>query len=194
MNDDVDLQEVRNMWTTQSIDMSAIDIDALRQRASRFQRRIALRNVREYVAAAIVVSVFGWVAVTGTSWISKAGALAVMAGSIYTMYQLHRRGSAEAFDATSGSASCVQFHVATLERQRTALQNVWKWYLAPVAPGVVLFVLGLTIQKPDAWIRGAATIGLCALVFYGIHRLNRRAAEHLEHEIAELRHGLGEPR
>lgn len=187
MTDERPMEEVCNLWTNQPAEAAPLAIESLERRASAVQGAIAMRNLREYLAGAVVIVIFGWYAFDASFWVVQLAAVTVIAGCAYTMLELHRRAAREAIEPADPAVSCVAFHCAALERQRAALHDVWKWYLAPLVPGIVLFALAVALERPGAWMAASVTLALCAGVFYGIHRLNRRAAAELQREIESLR-------
>jgi hypothetical protein len=81
-------------------------------------------------------------------------------------------------------------HRRQLERQRDLLAGIWRWYLGPLVPGLVLFAVSLPFEQsrsgPRAWIGTAVVLSIGAAVFVGIARLNRMAARQLQRKIDAL--------
>ena len=59
MSDSSPDRELRALWQSQPSSASTISLEQLRERARRHERIIRRRNLREYVAAALVVVGFG---------------------------------------------------------------------------------------------------------------------------------------
>ena len=49
------MDDPRNLWQTQEVEEMRISVEELRAKAAKFNGRIRWRNVREYVAALIVI-------------------------------------------------------------------------------------------------------------------------------------------
>jgi hypothetical protein len=181
-----DLGEV---WRRQKVEHTQMTIDELRERASKFRRRILFRNFREYAAIAVVLAFFAFSMGKYTT-LMRVGAGLVIAGMLYVAYQLHRRGSTKAVAADLAPASCLDSHRQELERQRDLLMGIWSWYLGPMIPGLVLLMVGVGMANPGhlkhAWLFEALYSAAVALVFYFVARLNRRAAHRLQRQIDEL--------
>lgn len=169
--------------------MSLADIHA---RAETFQSRIRTRNWIEYIAAAFVIAGFVWIAAAMPSPIIQAGAVLVALGAAYVCWKLYQVGRAASQAELDAAQSLTDFHRAELVRQRDALRTVWRWYLAPFAPGVLVFLAGVSFEPAlEAPLAAKATIfatGLAfqAALFAAVAWLNAMAVKKLEKEIAAL--------
>lgn len=167
--------------------MSLADIH---DRAERFQTRIRWRNAIEHMAGVIVVFAFGAIALATPDLGIRAGVALIIAGVGYISWQLVKR--AGAMTKPEGQ-TWVEFHRAELVRQQKALSSVWSWYLGPLLPGVVVFILATAFSPIDnslPLVARLAVLGMAimwiALVFGGVAWINARAARKLEAEIAAL--------
>jgi hypothetical protein len=170
--------------------MSLADIHL---RAQRFQSRIRTRNIIEYVAAGSVAAFFIWLTATVPVLIVQAGAVLIVLGALYVCWRLYRLArAATGAELASGAQSWVAFHRAELVRQREALRAVWSWYLAPFAPGMLLFLAGVSFTEanpapfPERLAVFLSGLGLMAAVFAVIVLLNAVAVKKLDAEIAAL--------
>ena len=179
--------DMRQVWQNQSVNPIQMSLDEIRKKAEKFQRRVRWRNIREYLGAVLVVAIFGSFFWRYDSMLPCIGSALVIAGTLYMMYQLHKRGSAKIVPADLASRTCLDFHRRELERQRDLLRDVWRWYLLPFVPGMVVFVVGLAIQHPAGrWATAGVGLAFCAIVFFLIGQLNRWAARKLQRQIDGL--------
>ena len=76
-----------------------------------------------------------------------------------------------------------------MERQRDVVKNVWRWYLAPLVPGFVVYTVAyaLAFRRPASWAGLALLDVIIAAVFFGVWKMNMRAARCLQRKIDELR-------
>ena len=82
----------------------------------------------------------------------------------------------------------MEFYRRELERQRDLLRDIWRWYLGPFIPGLVVFVWGSVRHvKGGQWVKAVPFGVLCVVFFWFVGRLNRRAADKLQRQIEELR-------
>jgi Flp pilus assembly protein TadB len=175
----------KNLWQSQNVEPIQMSLEELRRKAEEFQKTIRNRNLREYVAAAVVLVAFSWFL-----WrfpLLRLGCILILAGTLYVMYQLHTKGSAKVVPEALALDNCLAFHKRELERQRDLLRDVWKWYLLPFVPGLFAIVADPLLRLPPAsWLRVWPFILVCAAMFYLVWRLNKTAADKLQRQIDEL--------
>jgi hypothetical protein len=159
-------------------------LEAIRRANAEFERMIRRRNVREYIAAALV-TVFFSVNFVRTHLVgARVGYALILAGTVYVMHQLYKRGSAKSAPADANFAVYVDFHRRELERQGDLLRHIWSWYLGPLIPGMLVLMLsaGITHRRPQDLIAAALAVG----VFLAVARLNHKGARKLQRKIDEL--------
>ena len=158
----------------------------VRRKAHKFKKRISRRNRREYIAAAIVIAVCTGRIVFSNNLIANIGGGLLIAGILYIVHQIRKKGAAETMPAEAAFANCIAFYRSELERQRDLTGRVWSWYIGPVIPGIVVVYWGLAAAGDYTLVslgmRG--TVVILAFVFAGI--LNGRAARKLQGQIDAL--------
>jgi hypothetical protein len=183
-------EDMKNLWQSQPTEPPKIRPEDFRKKMNKFERRIFWRNVREYVAGAAVIAAFGYYEWKFRAVLVRIGSGLIIAGTLYVMYQLHRRASTRSAPADLGLSTCIEFHRKSLERQRDALRTVWSWYLLPFVPGLAVFVIGSMVSQWAAHghleIGSFVSPGIMAVIFFAVWRLNRRAAVRLQTRIDEL--------
>lgn len=194
--------EIRNdsdmtkVWKNQPVGLVEISLGEIHRRAQKFEKQVWWRNLREYVACAIVVASFGYLLSVSDSALIRTGCGLMIAGTLFVAYTLHKRGYARTVPAELVLHTCVDFHRKELQRQRNLLRGVWSWYLLPFVPGMIVFLIGLlqvTMEQPNASAHAGvivATFALtgvgCAIVFVGVGMLNQWGARKLQREIDTL--------
>jgi hypothetical protein len=180
------------LWTRQQQEPFTMTTAQLRQRATRFQSKIRTRNRIEYAAAALVIGVFAWMVFLIPEPMVRAGAGLIILGTLYVCWKLHTLAGARDAAGLDHAASLADFHRAALLRQRTALAAVWRWYLAPFVPGMLVFIGAVSFTPElDAPVIARLTLfgstaAPIAGVFGVIAWLNARAVKALDAEIAAL--------
>ena len=175
--------DIRNVWQNQPVENTPMPLEEIRRKARQFEKRITHRNLREYVGAAIGIAAYIYYFFKFDSPVVRAGCVLVIAGVLYVVVQLYKRASPGEMPADLAFTASLDFHRRELVRQRDLLRSVWRWYLGPLVPGLVVFAAGLTPP------RGAVAVinALPFLLIFGlIMWLNHRAAERLDRRIAEL--------
>jgi len=188
--------DMTDTWKNQPVEKVAISLDALRRKSQKLESRVVWRNLREYAASTIVIASFGYYIWKFPAPLVRLGCVLVIAGALFMVYTLHKRGAAKAVPAELAFRTCLEFHRRELERQRDLLRGVWTWYLLPFVPGLAVFLLGLyrwTMAQPNApahvrviMITFALVAAGCALVFAGVGKLNQWAARRIQREIDAL--------
>ena len=162
--------------------------EIIRKRATKFERRIWWRNVREYVASLIAVALLGYFFATSHGALFRITFALFIAGMVWIVVQLHRKGSAKSMPAGVDTLTSLRFYRAELERQRAVVSNVWSWYLAPLVPGFVVYTVGYAVSfpRPAAWAGLALMDVIVAALFFAVWKMNMRAARCLQRMIDEL--------
>lgn len=188
-----DHDPLQKLWTQQTPEPFTMSLTDVHLHAQRFQRRVHLRNTIEYVAAAFVVVFFGRIAATGPAPILQIGAALIVAGALYVCWHLYKFGrAATRSELDAGAQSWAKFHRAEIVRQRDALRTVWSWYLAPFAPGMLVFLAGVSFTEANPAPMAArlvvflVSLGIMAAVFAAIAWLNTQAVKKLDAQIAAL--------
>jgi hypothetical protein len=185
MPNDPNPTDPRHLWQNQEDERVTITLEDVRRRAARLQRRIYWRNLREYVAGMIVIGVFGASLWHYRGWQLVPSVLLIV-GTVYVLFQIHRRGSARSLPVEADLNASLEFHILELERQRDALRTVVLWYLLPFMPG---FVAEIVVSAADRGVsRPLIAFGVALpLMFIAIWKLNESGARKLDRRIRELR-------
>ena len=186
--------KLRALWQSMPADTVMISGEEMRRRAGEFEKRIRSRNGREYIASAIVVAIFCWYATFDLSTILWPIAnLTIVVATIYVAWSLHRKARAMASPDVGSVPSLIDFHRQALVRQRDALKTVWRWYVLPFAPGLVLWFVAVWIgqgQHAPRPMLFAIVLTLVALIVIlvgaGLIALNLLGAARLQRMIDDL--------
>jgi hypothetical protein len=181
------MTDPRNLWQTQEVEEMKFSVEELRAKAAKFQRRVQRRNLREYLAALIVIVWCGWGFWNMPQIVPRIAFAWLMAAAIFYTWYLHRWGSARPVPGDMGDARCISFYRRELQRQRDLVHSVWKWALGPTLPGLVLLAFYNFTSAPPA--KRGPQVGYMlgeAVFFAAVLWLNMRAARRLDRRIAEL--------
>jgi len=186
MNESPNNQTIKELWQCQPVEGTKMSVEEIRTRSAKFERKIAWRNVREYVAGGIAAGLFASFLVKSHDTFFQTACALMIAGLACMAYQLHRRASARSMPSDLGAANSLQFHRAELERQLDFLRRVWRWYLGPLIPGLVAFSLATSSADHHDILRITLVNSLFAFCLVLVWRLNVYAARCLQRRIDEL--------
>lgn len=187
-----DRDPLRDLWAGQETGGFAMPLEEVRRKARGFQKTIRRRNMMEYAASIFVLIVFGGVAAVVPDWGVRAGAGLIMLGTLYVVWKLHTMARAAGAAEMDAALSLTDFHKGELLRQRAALATVWRWYLMPFVPGMIVFLSAVSFAPDNpAPLAAKLTVlvfglGIVSAVFAGIAWLNERAVKALDAEIEAL--------
>jgi hypothetical protein len=186
MNEQFRDDGLQAMWQSQPREERVISLEQVRTHARRLDERVGRRNRREYIAAAVVVGVFGAVAWFAPSITVRSGAALLVAATVFIVNRLRVHGSARPLPAELADRSALDFHRAQLVRQRDLLQTVWLWYLLPLVPGMAMLLIGVARADPERMSRIVA-IGIgTGVLMIGGHVVNRRSAARIQQYLDRL--------
>ena len=178
--------QMKAIWKNQAVDRLDISLDRLRADAKKFHGRILIRNAAEYIASLLVVVAFGALFFHSRDvWVRASCALIVMA-TVFVVQYLYRHGSPREVSADAGLQNCLTFTRSELVRQRDLLRGVWRWYIAPFVPGMLVLLLAGGGRSPAKWVGVFLAIAVVSGVFVGVGFLNRLAARRLQNWIDAL--------
>jgi hypothetical protein len=179
-------RNLQTLWQSQPSSGRTMSLDEIRQHAARLEHRVARRNLREYVAAVLVVAAYGCGMWLIPSPLIRVGAVLIIAATALVVWRLHRWGRTQPLPSDLALKPALVFHRSQLERQRDGLNSVWRWYLLPFVPGLLVLVLGAALEPRIGPERAAGfALGTIAVMIGG-HVLNRRAAARLQRYIDRL--------
>jgi Flp pilus assembly protein TadB len=183
-------RSMKELWQSQSTEGVRMSVEQIQAVAGKFQRRIHWRNVREYVTAMFLVVFFSYEFFRGNDPVVRAGFGLLIAGIFYLIWHLLSKGSWRPLPEDAGLSSCIEFQRRQLEQQRDLVSSVWRWYLAPLAPGMAILLVAFYRANPGH-VKYPALIVLPEAIFFAVicvavARLNENAARRLQRQIDEL--------
>lgn len=192
----MNLDDVKRDWQSQpepgEPKMSETEIlNLVKARSTTFDRTITHRDRREAIAAAVVAVLFIPVLVHGP-WLSRAGAVIVLAAMVLIVGKLWRaRRTRVGEQADLSLKELLNAERAKIDRQIHLLKSVLSWYIIPPTIGVLMVDSGVT---GVSWFTLGYVAFVAALCFW-IYRINQRAVrnqllprrEELDRLIQQLR-------
>ncbi len=179
-------------WGSAAHDAQFSQARSCETRATRFERRIRVRNAIEYIAGALVALLFGGATIAALlrGEIAFAlGFLLVLAGTAAVLWNLHRRGA----NLERHPEDTCRAHLRRqYEHQRAALAAVPAWYIGPLLPGTLAIYATVTakVAEKAGWATALSGIAGPAAITFGLFAAialaNLWGARRLAREIAAL--------
>lgn len=188
-----DEKQILELWQSQPLSEKEIDMELVMKAASKFQRRIRIRNGLEYAAGGFVAVWAAHFALRAPAPpLEKAGMVLLGLGALVVVTVLRRRGHASGDPPLAApTGELLGWHRSELARQRDLLRSVPLWYLGPFVPGMLLTFFGRWQANPERAGELAISLGIVVLVFVGVAVLNLVAARKLDRKIRDLEQNAG---
>jgi len=179
---------VQKLWQDQPLEGIKMSAEEIRRRATKFEHKIRWRNIRETVASLFAVALLTYFFVTTPDSLKRLTFALFIAAMLWIVVALHRKGSAKKLPEGVDTLTGLRFYREELQRQYEVVKSIWWWYLAPMVPGFIVFSIGYALNhpRPGAWAVLAFMDAIIAGMFYGIWRMNMKAARCLRRMIDEL--------
>jgi hypothetical protein len=172
---------VQRLWRGQQAEGGPMPMEAIKRRATAFQRKWRTAQVIEYGAGVYVIGFSTVGAFRAERPLAAAGLGMLAAAAVFVLVHMHRHGWMGR--APADDAAAVDFYRGELVRRRDLLRSVWKWYLLPFAPGFLTVLAARVTETP---LEVLATIS-GALVLAGVLTwCNLQAAQRLQRELDAL--------
>ena len=198
-------EDLQSKW--QSLDPGArLNIDPkllfneVRRNHRSMETMLWRRDLNEMSAAAVVTVVFAFVAYWIREWsllLCAAGGLFI--GLFFVVDRVkQRRLRSPADDSLS---STIEASLRQVEHQIWLLKNVLWWYLMPLAPGMIAFLVSAYWQTNKDGLAEQLVVGIvaliCAVAFWQVYRVNQGAIKQMLEprrlELEELKASLRPP-
>lgn len=178
---------LRALWRDQPTkEVAEMSIEVLRERSDRLARKVSQRKWSETVAGGVSIALLAALGVrlTIAPLVQLACALLVV-GEAAVLASLWRRSSPRPEPLSGATASYLASYRDALAKERDLLGSIWRWYLAPVVPGLVLFPIAVCVEiGVSPVIVGAGTVAsvglVCAIIVFAQRRTSRKLAREID--------------
>jgi len=172
--------ELKAIWKTSNermeyINLHSVKLNNMNDKIKKFEKTINSRNTVEIIVAIgliIIYSIFFYIKPTP---LAKIGAFLLLLYCFNVIYQLRRTAAKQpSFDITlSLKEQLLAYQVYVLEEQKL-YKNIFYWYLLPMLPGLILFLIGTGTRLLPAIVYFGLFI---PLVFTFVYYFNRKVIE-----------------
>lgn len=171
-------------------------LNEVRRNHRTLESQLWWRDTNEVLAAFLITCVFIVLAMVMSEWtllVCAAGSLFV--GLYFILDRIRQRRGRVAVEESLRLT--IDASIEQVEHQIWLLSNLWKWYLLPLVPGLVLFLFSASFQSHGGIAEQlviAAVGAICVIAFWLVNRINqreiRRTLEPRRIELEELRASL----
>jgi len=172
-------EELKQIWQSandkhEAINFQSLNLKDMNQQIKKFEKKIKTRNNREICAAIVVIAVFGYYALLIPSILGKLGAIWTIGYGIWVIYKLKKvEAKQPGFDMEQSIKQQLIEYQKYVKTEQRLLKNVLYWYLLPLLPGMVLFMLG--VEKE--WSSLLISSSIMLIIFLTVYLLNQEAAD-----------------
>jgi len=132
-NDD----RIKALWRAQSTEVPAMSVSYVRHRTSELHRTFRIRNWLEHGGSILGLAIcLIVILVAPHPWV-KSGVALLLIGGAYAMFQWRRRTASLRTEPSQSSVATLAFYKHELQSKRDIHLTLWRWYLLPLAPGVI---------------------------------------------------------
>jgi Flp pilus assembly protein TadB len=167
------LDDAVSCWQSQGQSEPVMSDDAIlalvRRKSELFDAKIRKRDLRE-IAAMIVVIVLIAPAILRPSWLTRVGVLIIICGCGIIYWKLRRARRGTPVSAAMPLVELLHAERAKRDAQISLLSTVLWWYIAPIAMGAIMIVVG---GSGATWFTLGYAIFVVAISL-AIYVLNRR--------------------
>jgi hypothetical protein len=179
-------RETQQIWQSQPVEGTEMSVEAIRLRAAKFERRIARKNIREFISCLLVAAAFVYFFVTMPAIPFRVTWALFIAGMVWIAVQLRLNGKPRTMPEGLGTSTSLDFFRSELERQRDLVGNVWRWHFGPLIPGYLALNVAYIMRGVLSWEGLALLDAFFVAVFVGAWRLNMRCARNFQRTIDSL--------
>lgn len=151
----------------------------LEKETTKIDKEIKRRDIIEISIAVLLIPAWLYGLSTTVSLMQTAGYIIAIAACIYIPYRLIK-----AKHITPKKSNSIRDFLINekqkVAQQKTLLESIVWWYLAPLASAIVLITLGASVNEsgiPQVNTQLATYYGMLALLFIGVYLLNKRSAK-----------------
>lgn len=148
----------------------------LQSNMDNLHKRIRFRDLREIVAAIIVIPIFIYYAIIIPYLISKIASILIVVWACYVIYKLRQVNNNKPSDYHENYLIYLEKNKEYLREQKELLDNIFWWYIAPFLFCMSLFVIGfLGDSNQTNWVITTLVVGGVLSVI--IYIINKRASK-----------------
>jgi hypothetical protein len=147
--EDRSIEIAKAAWKSQEVDAPTVSIDYLQLRAFDHEKRTRNRSVVECFLGCVAVIMSAWFLTKIDSLLFRVGALVMLAGIFYSLFELWRRRSVWTATPEGSASDGLTFYKQELARLRDLHRSLWKIYLPAGIPGAIILLIWASFARPE---------------------------------------------
>lgn len=194
-------EQLKKIWQAsdermQQINLHSINSNHMNERIKKFEKTITTRNNKEIAVAIGLIITYSIFAYVKSEPLTRIGAILLLFYSFHVLYQLRKTAAKQpSFDVMANlKEQLVAYQAYVLEEQKL-YKNVLYWYLLPMLPGLILFLIGSGINLIASIIYFGVIVPIgFTLVYYFNQKAVKKLTKPLLADIAKTLKSLEEIR
>ena len=178
------LDDLKKDWDNEVVQVTDTQnlsnvIESLEKETTKLDKSIKRRDYLEISIALLLIPVWTWKLFYAASLMQTIGLWIAIFACLLIPYKLLK---AKQVDTTKDDSilSFLNTEKNKLEKQKTLLESVAIWYIAPLFTAIILITAGATVDAsgiPQITEQLTIYYGCCVLLVVGIYFLNKRAVK-----------------
>jgi hypothetical protein len=180
---------LRALWRDQPTkEIPEMTVEVLNVRSARLARKVSVRKWSETIAGGVSMLLLAALGVhAAEAPLLQVACILLVVGEGIVIAGMWRRSTPVAAPVGASTREFLAYYRGELARERDRLWTIARWYLAPVAPGLVLFGVAVCMALGiRSFTVGAVAAISTAITYAIIVAAHRRAARKIDREIDAL--------
>lgn len=184
--------ELKGLWknTPGKININSQQIlDEMNLEIAKMETSIKRRNMREIIAAILVIIFFSIQAYRFESWIESLASILIVLAAVFIIVKLMITQNAQKrADISTSIKEQMVSDREYLKKEQKLLKNVLYWYILPIFIPIIM----ISCANGISWFTGFIYIPLVTIFFIGIYYANQKAAEKFDPILDNLNKSIKE--
>jgi hypothetical protein len=180
--------DIRALWREQPTkEIPEMSLEVLQERSGRLSRKVAGRKWSETIAGSVSMVALAVLGVWASTPLLRLSCGMLVVGEAIVIVAMWRVSATASAPGGASTKDLLSFYRDELGRERDRLLTIARWYLAPVAPGIVLLPFGVYAALGiSSLVVSVVTVASTAVTYAIIIALHRRSAQRIARELASL--------
>jgi hypothetical protein len=185
--EDESIEAAKTAWRSQDVEAPQLSIDYLQNRMLEHRTQRRNRTVLEYLLGVAAASLCAWFAVAIDSVLFRVGALVMLVGVLYSLYEWWHRKAVWSTTVEGSATDGLTFYKNELARLRDLHRDLWKVYLPAAVPGAILLLVWILIERPEVGVGSKIVLAIAVGFWITVSvRHESREADRYQRELDAL--------